>query len=243
MALPAVNLDDRTFQDIVDEAKRLIPRYTPEWTNHNLSDPGRRAHRAVRLDERDGVVPGQSGARPAVRALLESGWYRTVPALRCAGRRHLLAVRRAGRDDLGAGRDAGDDGQGHRRRELGGVHHRQPAGHHPARADGGDDVRRPVCSGWWTSRTICATPAARSIASAPSTVPAIWCRETRCCWASRDRWRASRCGCRSWPWRRASASTRCGRRWPGRCGTARPGSRPTCSVTPPAGSTGRARSC
>ena len=40
MALPAPNLDDRNFQDIVDEAKRLIPRYTPEWTNHNLSDPG-----------------------------------------------------------------------------------------------------------------------------------------------------------------------------------------------------------
>jgi predicted phage baseplate assembly protein len=38
--LPAPNLDDRSFQDIVDEAKRLIPRYTPEWTNHNLSDPG-----------------------------------------------------------------------------------------------------------------------------------------------------------------------------------------------------------
>src|SRR3954463_6565506 len=40
MPLPAPNLDDRTFQDIVDEAKRLIPRYTPEWTNHNVSDPG-----------------------------------------------------------------------------------------------------------------------------------------------------------------------------------------------------------
>lgn len=40
MALPVPNLDDRSFQDIVDEAKRLIPRYTPEWTNHNLSDPG-----------------------------------------------------------------------------------------------------------------------------------------------------------------------------------------------------------
>jgi predicted phage baseplate assembly protein len=40
MALPAPNLDDRTFQEIVDEAKRLIPQYTPEWTNHNLSDPG-----------------------------------------------------------------------------------------------------------------------------------------------------------------------------------------------------------
>lgn len=40
MVLPAPNLDDRSFQDIVDEAKRLIPRYTPEWTNHNVSDPG-----------------------------------------------------------------------------------------------------------------------------------------------------------------------------------------------------------
>ncbi|MGH9136348.1 MAG: putative baseplate assembly protein [Acidimicrobiales bacterium] len=40
MALPVPELDDRRFQDIVDEAKRLIPRYCPEWTNHNLSDPG-----------------------------------------------------------------------------------------------------------------------------------------------------------------------------------------------------------
>ena len=40
MSLPVTNLDDRRFQDIVDEAKRLIPRYCPEWTNHNLSDPG-----------------------------------------------------------------------------------------------------------------------------------------------------------------------------------------------------------
>src|SRR5215211_3779052 len=34
------NLDDRTFQDLVDEAKRLIPRFCPEWTDHNVSDPG-----------------------------------------------------------------------------------------------------------------------------------------------------------------------------------------------------------
>lgn len=40
MALPAPDLDDRKFQDLVDEAKRLIPQYCPEWTNHNLSDPG-----------------------------------------------------------------------------------------------------------------------------------------------------------------------------------------------------------
>ncbi|MCX6006955.1 MAG: putative baseplate assembly protein, partial [Chloroflexi bacterium] len=40
MALPAPNLDDRKFQDIVTEARGLIPRYCPEWTDHNLSDPG-----------------------------------------------------------------------------------------------------------------------------------------------------------------------------------------------------------
>jgi predicted phage baseplate assembly protein len=40
MPLPAPNLDDRRFQDILDEARRLIPRYCPEWTDHNLSDPG-----------------------------------------------------------------------------------------------------------------------------------------------------------------------------------------------------------
>jgi predicted phage baseplate assembly protein len=40
MPLPAPELDDRHFQDLVDEAKRLIPQFSPEWTNHNLSDPG-----------------------------------------------------------------------------------------------------------------------------------------------------------------------------------------------------------
>jgi predicted phage baseplate assembly protein len=40
MPLPAPALDDRTFQDILDEARRRIPQYCPEWTDHNLSDPG-----------------------------------------------------------------------------------------------------------------------------------------------------------------------------------------------------------
>lgn len=40
MSMPTPNLDDRRFQDIVDEAKRLIPRYCPQWTDHNVSDPG-----------------------------------------------------------------------------------------------------------------------------------------------------------------------------------------------------------
>ena len=33
-------LDDRTFDQIVAEAKSLIPRYAPEWTDYNESDPG-----------------------------------------------------------------------------------------------------------------------------------------------------------------------------------------------------------
>jgi hypothetical protein len=38
--IPPPKLDDRSFQDIVEEAIRMIPRYAPEWTNHNPSDPG-----------------------------------------------------------------------------------------------------------------------------------------------------------------------------------------------------------
>src|SRR5262249_58398040 len=37
--IPAPRLDDRAFEDIVAEAIRLIPRYCPEWTNHNPADP------------------------------------------------------------------------------------------------------------------------------------------------------------------------------------------------------------
>jgi predicted phage baseplate assembly protein len=40
MPLPAPNLDDRRFQDLVDDAKRLVQRRCPEWSDHNVSDPG-----------------------------------------------------------------------------------------------------------------------------------------------------------------------------------------------------------
>ena len=40
MTLPAPNLDDRGFQDLVDEAKRFVQLRNPEWTDHNVSDPG-----------------------------------------------------------------------------------------------------------------------------------------------------------------------------------------------------------
>jgi predicted phage baseplate assembly protein len=38
--LPLPNLDDRRFQDLVDDAKRLVAHYCPDWTDHNVSDPG-----------------------------------------------------------------------------------------------------------------------------------------------------------------------------------------------------------
>lgn len=40
MTLQAPNLDDRRFQDLVDDAKRLVQQRCPEWTDHNVSDPG-----------------------------------------------------------------------------------------------------------------------------------------------------------------------------------------------------------
>ena len=40
MGLPVPVLDDKTFNEIVDEARLLIPRYYPEWTDHNVHDPG-----------------------------------------------------------------------------------------------------------------------------------------------------------------------------------------------------------
>ncbi|WCB93496.1 baseplate protein [Baekduia alba] len=40
MSLPEIVLDDRDFQSLVDEARRRIVESCPEWTEHNVSDPG-----------------------------------------------------------------------------------------------------------------------------------------------------------------------------------------------------------
>ena len=40
MKLPEIQLDDRRFQDLVTEARLRINRSCPEWTEHNVSDPG-----------------------------------------------------------------------------------------------------------------------------------------------------------------------------------------------------------
>jgi hypothetical protein len=40
MTIPRINLDNRSFDDLMEELRGLIPRHAPEWNNHNLSDPG-----------------------------------------------------------------------------------------------------------------------------------------------------------------------------------------------------------
>ena len=40
MPLPNLNLDDKTFKELVEEAKKYIPIYAPEWTDHGIHDPG-----------------------------------------------------------------------------------------------------------------------------------------------------------------------------------------------------------
>lgn len=38
--LPSPNLDDRKFEQIVQEARRAIPKWMPDWTDENAHDPG-----------------------------------------------------------------------------------------------------------------------------------------------------------------------------------------------------------
>lgn len=40
MKVPLPNLDDRRWSDLVDEGRSLIPLYAPDWTDHNVHDPG-----------------------------------------------------------------------------------------------------------------------------------------------------------------------------------------------------------
>jgi len=40
VSLPVPNLDDRRFQELVNESKRLVQQRCPEWTDHNVHDPG-----------------------------------------------------------------------------------------------------------------------------------------------------------------------------------------------------------
>ncbi len=87
-------IDPRSFQDLVDEAKRRIPQYCPEWTDHNVADPGVTLielfawmtdillYRLNKVPERDYLKFLELiGARPlaAVPASAELTFWLTVP--------------------------------------------------------------------------------------------------------------------------------------------------------------------
>lgn len=40
MALNTMNLDDKRWSTIVEEARLLIPSFSRDWTDHNVHDPG-----------------------------------------------------------------------------------------------------------------------------------------------------------------------------------------------------------
>ena len=65
MALPVPNLDDRRFQDLVDEAKRLVQQKLPGVDRPQRVRPGRDADRAVRVDDRPGRSTGSTASRTA----------------------------------------------------------------------------------------------------------------------------------------------------------------------------------
>ena len=63
VTIPIPVLDDRSFDQLVAEAKARIPVHTPEWTNLNDSDPGHHHRRAVRLPDREPALPLEPHSR------------------------------------------------------------------------------------------------------------------------------------------------------------------------------------
>ncbi len=133
MALPAPNLDDRRFQDLVDDAKRLVQQRCPEWTDHNVSDPGVTliemfAWMTDQLVYRLNRVPDRNYVK-----FLELIGVEPVPADGGPRPRHVLAVRAAARRGHDPAGDAGrDDPDGDRRGDR--LHHRRGPADRPCGA-------------------------------------------------------------------------------------------------------------
>ena len=105
--LPAPNLDDRHFQDLVDDAKRLVQQRCPTWTDHNVSDPGVTlieafAQMVDQLIYRLNRVPDLHYVK-----FLELIGVELRPPAAARGEAHLLAVRAAAAAGDRPGRDPG----------------------------------------------------------------------------------------------------------------------------------------
>ena len=92
MTIATPNLDDRRFQDLVDDAKRLVMERCPTWTDHNVSDPGVTLIETLRVHDRPVDVPPQPRARSAVHQVPRTDRDPPVPAHGGTHRRHVLAL-------------------------------------------------------------------------------------------------------------------------------------------------------
>ena len=128
MPLPAPNLDDRRFQDFVDDAKRLIQRRIPAWTDHNVHDPG------VTLIEAVATIADQLGYR--LNQVPERHYRKFLDLLGITLRPPAAARADA---DLPAVRPAARAGQGAR------PERRSPRGGCPANSRS-PSPRSPTCS-------------------------------------------------------------------------------------------------
>lgn len=74
-AIPQPALDDRSYKQLRGELVERIPHHTPEWTNHQASDPGMHG-----LDPESGEVrfgDGAHGRRPPMGPANVGGQYRS----------------------------------------------------------------------------------------------------------------------------------------------------------------------
>ena len=107
--LPAPNLDDRTFQDLVDDAKRLVQTALPRVDRPQRLRPRRDADRGVRPDGRPADLPAEPGARPALRQVPGADRRRAAAAGRRPRPGDVLAVGPAAAAGAGPHRDPGGD--------------------------------------------------------------------------------------------------------------------------------------
>ena len=218
--LPAPNLDDRHFQDLVDDAKRLVQQRCPTWTDHNVSDPG------VTLIEAFAQMVDQLIFRlnrvPDLHYIkfLELIGVELRPPAAAQGEVDLLAVRTAAAAGGGPRRDPGGDAADRRQRPRR-LHHDPRAGDRavlvrarrraPGRRLAGRQHRGARRRRLPLLLLAHRLPATRCWSACPTP-----CRAARCC----SGWTA---GCP------ARASIRAGRRWSGRRGPTRAG-RPAMSA-------------
>ena len=77
MALQTINIDDRSYDELVDELKKHIP--VPEWTDHNPSDPGLMGCKACQKGS-----PGRAASGGIIEISESDAFFRQPVKTRCA---------------------------------------------------------------------------------------------------------------------------------------------------------------